>query len=110
MKQKEAIAAFLAGKPILIVEYRGHQIEKIGWRDKVSGQQVEKQTQSHSVEAGNMQMRISEWVQDGVNPETLKPKFTKGTPCVFVIKSMKLDKGILRGEGDLEPYELDGTK
>lgn len=107
MKQSEFIRGVLAGKPAIVVEYRQFKMEPITYRDTKSGAMVTKDTVAHGVEAGDLQVRVSEWIPDGVDAKTLKPAFEKGTKCILVIKSLNTDKGVLRAQGELIPLEPD---
>jgi len=112
MTQKEFIEAALAGKPIIIVEYRSFKLETIKFRDKssVTGQMIEKDTVAHACEAGDMQMRITEWLPDGADVKNLKAPFAKGQKCAFLIKGMQQDKGFFRAQGELVPVTEDAKK
>lgn len=107
MNKAQFVEAALSGKPIIIVEYRAFKHEVIKFRDKssVTGQMIEKDTVAHSCEAGDMQMRVSEWLPDGADVTKLKAPFAKGQKCAFLIKGMQQDKGFFRAQGELLPYE-----
>jgi hypothetical protein len=110
MLQAEFIAQALAGKPVVLVEYRSFKQEEIRYRDKKTGAAVERQIVKHAVEMGGAQVQISEWLPEGTKPGTAQPPFKKGHMAVLEIHGMRAEQGFYRAEGNLFPYEAEAAK
>ena len=107
MKTKQIVEAVQNGTCLVVVEYRAFKLETIKFRDKKTGAMVEKMTIKHSVEAGDTQMSLVEWLPDGADTKALQPLYKKGEKCVLVVKSLEQDMGFMRATGDLVPLEPD---
>lgn len=107
MQQKEFITQALAGKPLVLVEYRAFKQEEIRYRDKKTQATVERQIIKHAVEMGGAQVQISEWLPEGTKPGSAQPPFKKGHMAVLEIQGMRQEQGFYRAEGNLYPYEVE---
>lgn len=100
----------LAGKPLVLVEYRSFKEEQIRYRDKKTQATVERLIMKHAVEMGGAQVQISEWLPDDAKPGESKPPFTKGAMAVLEIRGMKQEQGFFKAEGALYPFDPETPK
>lgn len=110
MKQADMIKRILSGEPIVVVEYRAFKPDTIRYRDKKSGAAVERHVIKHSVEMGDMQVQVTEWLPDGVDLGTVKPTFSKGQRLALKLNGMEPNQGFYQATGDLIPLELEVQK
>jgi len=105
MEKKIAIEKFLAGEPVIILEYRSSKCEQIEWRDKQSKEKMVGVFLRHNCEsAAGVPFSVSERVTDKtLTPESYKAPFKRGTPVVLVYRSMITEKGHTSFNGSLEP-------
>jgi len=105
MKEAEVIKHVLAGKPVVIVEYRSYKLDTIAYVDKRTGSRVSKPVVKHAIELGDTQAAIAEWLPDGVDLTMVKPQFTKGQRCVLTLQGIEQVQGFASIRGTLEPFE-----
>jgi len=110
MIQSAFIEQALAGKPLVLVEYRSFKEEQIRYRDKKTGATVERLIMKHAVEMGGAQVQISEWLPDDAKVGQSIPPFKKGAPAVLEIRGMKQEQGFFKAEGALYPFEPETVK
>lgn len=110
MLQSEFIKSALEGKPVVLVEYRSFKVEHISYRDKKTGNAVSRDIVKHAVEMGDSQVSVSEWVPEGVKPESIKPPFNKGQRVVLELRGMERQQGFFVAEGNLWPFESEKAK
>lgn len=107
MQKSEFIKLALEGKPVVLVEYRSHKEEEIRYRDKKTGNTVERLIVKHAVEMGAAQVSVSEWLPDGTKRGQAVPPFKKGQMAVLELRGMERQQGFFVAEGDLYPFEDD---
>lgn len=109
MTKKDFITLVLEGKPLIIVEYRGITPDVIKYRDKKTGNAVERTIAKHSVEMGNSQVMVTEWLPDGTKPDSVVQPFKKGAKCVLELEGMEPMQGFYKASGKLFPIDLTGA-
>jgi len=102
MTQKEAIAAFEQGQPVVLVEYRSSQCTVIEWRDKTTGKPEKFPKLTHNVELGILSVQVSERVTGDLDPTKYTPSFKKGQRCVLRLTGFTQEKGCYKASGTLE--------
>jgi len=107
MNKETFIKLALAGKPLVLVEYRSFTEEVIRYRDKKTGSAVEKPIIKHAVEMASSQVQVTEWLPDGYKPGAMVPPFKKGEMVVLEIEGMNEEKGFYRASGALHEFEND---
>lgn len=107
MQKTQFIELALTGKPLVLVEYRSFKEEEIRFRDKKTGNAVQRLILKHAVEMAGAQVQISEWLPEETKAGTATPPFRKGAMAVLEIQGMRQEQGFYRAEGALYPYEDD---
>jgi len=109
MKSSDVVREVLAGRLLVVAEYRSFKPDSVRMRDKASGQTVIKPKVLHSLEFGDVQVTISEWLPDGVSILDAKPPFNKGQKVVVRMKTLEpVNFGAsYTMTGALEPLEAD---
>lgn len=105
MTQEQLFAEILKGKPLILVEYRGCKPDTIKYRDKKSGNAVERVVAKHSVEMGDAQVMVTEWMDDGVKADAIKSPFSKGERCILELEGMEPMQGFFKAAGQLHSFE-----
>lgn len=103
LSEKDAIALFLAGKPVAMGEYRSSEAETIQYRDRETGRAASFPQLRHIVELGNKSVVVSERVGDGFNSAEYKSPFRKGQRVVVEITSLEVQRGMISVRGMLLP-------
>jgi hypothetical protein len=106
----QAVSKFLAGEPIVFVEYRSSKAEVIKWRDKESRRVLTAAVLRHTVETDSgaivVNERLSAEFPDEVAQaqfcEYYKSVFVKGSKVLLHLKSLSTVKGIVMADGALE--------
>jgi len=109
MKLSKVLEEIKAGRLLVIAEYRSFKPDSVRIRDKQSGQTVNKPKVLHSLEFGDVQATISEWLPDGVDITAVAPPFKKGERVVVRMKTLEpVNFGAsYTMTGALEPLEID---
>lgn len=102
MTLKQAVEAFEAGKPVLLVEYRSSMCGMMEWRDKTTGKALKAPKLTHNVELGVLSVLVSERVSEDLIPEQYNPPFKKGQRCVLHVTGFTQEKGSYKASGKLE--------
>jgi len=112
MKKSVVLSSVLAGKLLLISEYRSFKVEPIQYRDKKSGAMMHRFIAKHSLEAGDNQLQVADFMPDDYNHEKAPAvaPFKKGTICVLEVDTFKQEKGFISASGELTPLEEDDAK
>lgn len=105
MNKDAFIQGALDGKPLVLVEYRSFKEETLRYRDKKTGQAVERLVIKHAVEMGGNQVQVGEWLPDTAKPGQAQPPFKKGSVCVLQFEGFEREQGFYRATGQLFPYE-----
>jgi len=105
MKEQDVITRVLAGNPTVIAEYRRFREDTLKWRDKQTGRSVERQVVKHSLEVGEMQCVLMEWLPDGAKPGEAKPAHKKGDRVVVSLKGMEREGDFYAITGEITPLE-----
>jgi len=107
MKQRDLIKHVLAGKPLVIVEYRSFKEDTIRYRDKKTGNTIERIIIKHAVEMGANQVSVTEWLPDDAKPGMAKPPFTKGQRVILELEGMEREQAFYKASGTLFLLEED---
>lgn len=110
MNKQQIADAILAGKPVVVVEYRSFKIDEIRYNDKKTGARVKRDIVKHGLELAGKPCVLTEWLPDGTNLEIIKPQFRKGENCVLEIEELAGDRDTLTARGSLAPYEATPAK
>lgn len=105
MKESAIMPALMAGKPLLVVEYRSSNPEVITYRDKQTGRSANFKALTHTVELGTASVMVRERVGDDFDPATYKAPFKKGTRCILHLEGFGRESGVYKAAGVLEPLE-----
>lgn len=108
MKKSELTSKFLAGTPILVVEYRSGAAENIMCRDKAdpNGKRVARPIIKHNVEMGGKPVSVTEWVDDrNFDVANFKSPYTRGKTYALMLTDMASNKGHLEARGAMVPIE-----
>ena len=111
MKISDAVKAFEAGEPLLVVEYRGTAVAEVGYTDKKTGNRIGSVTVEHHLEAGIEPLHVCEYLPDGVSLQEVEADtklfapFKKGQRCVLRVENLRRKAGRLAGRGKLEAIE-----
>lgn len=105
MKQADLIKCVLAGKPLVVVEYRSFKEDAISYRDKKTGQAVHRLVLKHATEMGNDQVQVTEWLPPEAVAGQAKPAFSKGQKCVLELTGLERQQGFFTCQGQLTPLE-----
>jgi len=104
MKQQEAVARFLAGERLCILEYRTGKAEVITWRDD-SGRRMTAPIVKHAMESSTDAIGVSERVPDDFDIANFRPR-KKGEKCVVHIASISVTRGAIQIQAAaIEPLE-----
>jgi len=113
VNKTEFVKLALSGKPVVLVEYRSFKEETLRYRVKAgptAGQAVTRLILKHSVEMGETQVSVSEWLPDDAKPGVAQPPFKKSQMAVLELKGMTQEQGFYKAEGTLFPYDPTETK
>lgn len=112
MKKQAVLNSVLAGNLLLIAEYRSFKVEPISYRDKKNGNMMHRFIAKHSLEAGDNQLQVADFMPDDYNHEKAPAvaPFKKGTLCVLAVDTFKQEKGFISASGELTPLEEDDAK
>lgn len=108
MTEQQAIEKFMAGSPIILVEYRSSKPEEIKYRDKDTGKPMVMAKLTHNVEMGSESFPVQERTGEQFDALSYKAPFTKGQRCVLLLDSFYRDKGNWNVRGKLEALEING--
>jgi len=106
MKESDLLKNVLAGRPVVVVEYRSFKLDQLRFADKrQGGSMVTKPIVKHGIELRDTQASITEWLPDGFEVKQAKPTFKKGDRCVLTIQGIETVQGFASIKGVLEPLE-----
>jgi len=100
--EKDAVAAFLSGQRVALVEYRFGKAETVHYRDKQTGKAAEFTSIRHTVEGPEGSYILTERVADGFKADEWKPEIAKGTRCLLKFSRYMEEKGVGQFSGTLE--------
>lgn len=89
MKNVDVAKHVMAGKLLVIAEYRSFKPDAAKMRDKATGATVMRPKVLHSIEFGDVQATISEWLPDGTDMAQVKSSFKKGDKVVVHLKTLE---------------------
>lgn len=107
MKIADVSKLVLAGQLVVVAEYRSFKPDEVRIRDKQSGAVAIKPKVLHSLEFGDIQATVSEWVQDGLKLSEVKSPFKRGEKVLLRLKTLEpVNFGAsYNATGTLEPLE-----
>jgi len=100
----EVYEKFLGGAFIAIAEYRGFTPEVMRYRDKKTGASVARKIAVHSVEVGERQVKVTEWLPDDIKDEQIKREHAKGAKVVLQFDKLEQTGGVYTASGKILPY------
>lgn len=103
MTNKELMEQIMAGKPLVVVEYRSSKAENIKWRDKETQKTLTGVFLRHTVEAGEVSVAVNERTGEDFKADGYKAPFKKGEKCVLVFTDYQTVKGATSARGVLVP-------
>lgn len=109
MKTSDVQKAVLAGQLIVVAEYRSFKPDAVRMRDKQTGAVTSKPKVLHSLEFGDVQCTLSEWLPDGVDMASAKQPFPKGSKVVLRLKTLEQVNfgSSYVAQGTMEPLEVE---
>jgi len=108
LTKAQILEGVIAGRPLVLVEYRGLMVDEIKYNNKKTGAAVNQLLAKHAVEMGNRQIGITEWVPDGIKEAEVKQLYPKGTMLVLELEGLKEEKGNLSGSGQFFEFDAKG--
>jgi len=105
MKQPDAIKNWLAGVPLMVVEFRKSSAETINWRDKVTGKAMTAPVLKHTVETEKTTLLVNERVDETFDVSSYKSQFVKGAKVLLEFSEWHTEKGQTSCRGKLLPLE-----
>lgn len=100
MKKQLFIDNVLAGKPLLLVEYRATEIDEINRKVVKAGESATMPIVKHKVLVGNDSYEVAEFLPNGADIKAIKAPFTKGQMVILEIKTMEVTKWGSRINGE----------
>lgn len=101
--EKDAIAMFLAGHPVVLGEYRSSEAEVINWRDKTTGKALSAPVLRHVVEFGSKSVIINERVEENFDILNYRSPYRKGSKVLVELASMESQRGVISCRGNVIP-------
>lgn len=92
MKQDTFIKSVLAGKPLLLVEYRATETDTINRKVVKAGESATMPVVKHKVLVGNDSYEVAEFLPDGADLSKVKAPFTARDMVVLEIETMERTK------------------
>jgi len=105
MTKEKAIESFLAGDPLMCVEYRGSKAEVIKWRDKETRRPMEGTALRHTVENNAGSIAVNERTDENFNVANYHSPFTKGQKVLLRVTGLQVQRGSMTCSGTLEVLE-----
>lgn len=108
MTKEQVAEKALQGVPVVVAEYRAGKTDKITYRASKgpqAGSMVTRDTVKHSIEMGDVQVMVTEWLPDGKKPEDVVIPYKKGQRVVVTLETLEPDKGFFRAGGKIEALE-----
>lgn len=92
MKRDTLIAQVLAGKPLLVVEYRETKTETINRKVVKAGESSVMPMSKHKVLVGNDSYEVAEFLPDNTDIKSVKAPFNARDMVVLEVESMEKTK------------------
>lgn len=110
IKQAEATAEFLAGKFVVVGEYRASSAETVNYRDKTTGRAASMESLRHTVETESGSFALDERVPDGAKASDVLASMkaaglVKGSRVLVRLTSFLTQKGVTSARGTLELFD-----
>jgi len=100
MKKDDMIKAVLAGRPLILVEYRACETDSINRKVVKAGQSSVMPVAKHKVLVENDSWEVTEFLDDGVDLSKVKAPYAMRDMVVLEIKAMERTKYGNRVEGE----------
>lgn len=92
MKQADLIKHILAGRPLLVVEYRATETDSINRKVVKAGESATMPVVKHKVLVGNDSYEVAEFLPDGSDLSKVKAPFTPRDMVVIEVRTMEQTK------------------
>jgi len=92
MKEAQFIKDALAGRPLIVVEYRATETDTIRRKVVKAGEASTMPIIKHKVLSGNDSFEVAEFLPDGSNLSEVKPPFAFRDLVVFEVDSREVTK------------------
>jgi len=92
MKKQAFIDAALAGKPVILVEYRATETDTINRKVVKAGESATMPVVKHTVLVGNQSFEVAEFLPDGADLSKVKAPYIMRDMVVIEIESMEQTK------------------
>jgi len=92
MKKDKLIEQVLAGRPLLVVEYRATETDTINRKVVKAGESATMPVVKHKVLVGNDSYEVAEFLPDGSDLSKVKAPFTARDLVVLEVETMERTK------------------
>jgi len=109
-KLSDATKRFQQGAFILIAEYRGFKPDSMRYRDKKTGARVVRPIAIHSLEVGDAQVKVTEWLPDETPVDAaglpvVDRKHQKGDRVIFQFDKVEQVQGQFTASGKIHAID-----
>jgi len=92
MKQEQFIKSVLAGKPLILVEYRATETDQINRKVVKAGESAVMPVVKHKVLVGNDSWEVTEFLPDGTDLSNIKSPYEPREMVVLEVETMERSK------------------
>lgn len=101
MKSSEVSKQVLAGRPLMVVEYRATEVDMVNRKVVKAGEAATMPILKHKVLVGNDSWELAQFVKDGVDPSKVAPPGVMRDLIVVEVAAMERTKYGNRMSGEI---------
>jgi len=106
MTKSELLKDVIAGKPLLVVEYRTVKTDVVRRNAPKTGQSATMPQAKHKILIGDNSYEVTDWLPDGTDLKAVVPLWERGTRCVLEVETIEHSEYGNRVNGKLHPLDM----